>query len=85
MPGPWKPDMSKHTEIIDFSSKDNADNYISVGWELIETRTEIIDDDTAIHIYRVGWPKGAGEPIRPNIINELNSNSSPPPEVYKNN
>ena len=65
MPGSWKPDMSLHSEIIDFISKANADNYVQAGWELIETRTELVGEEEAVLVYRVGWPKGAGEPFHP--------------------
>ena len=30
--------MSKHSKVIEFGSKANADNYGEAGWELIETR-----------------------------------------------
>jgi len=53
MQGPSIPDMSLYIKVIDFGSKVNADNYIRAGWELIETRTELIGDKEAILIYRV--------------------------------
>ena len=78
MPGPWIPDMSKHSKIIDLSLKENVDNYIKAGWELIETRTAFTGDNTAILIYRIGWPKDAGDPIEPPKIDEVGMHPSSP-------
>ena len=52
----------------------------NVGWILIETRTELIGDNEALLIYRVGWPRSKGEPLRPEIIPEIKSPSFP--EIY---
>ena len=70
MPGSWIPDMSMYSKVIDFGLKANADNYIRAGWKLIETRTGLIGDKEAILTYRVGWPRNAGEPIYPPMIDE---------------
>jgi len=84
MPGPWKPDMSLHSKIIDFSSKVNTDNYVRAGWELIETRSELIGNAEAVLIYRVGWPRNAGEPVCPPVIDEKPDTSSPPSSYSAN-
>jgi hypothetical protein len=62
------PDLSRYSKVIEFRSKANADNYIGVGWELLETYTEPSPDEKGQTrtIYRVGWPRGAGdEPVEP--------------------
>ena len=78
MPGPWMPDMSNHSRIIEFSLKANVDNYIAAGWELIETRTQFIGTKQAILLYRIGWPKDAGDPIEPPKIDEVGIHPSSP-------
>jgi len=70
--------MSKHSKVLEFGSKANADNYIAAGWELIETRTEFVGTNQAILIYRIDWPKDAGEPIEPPKIDEIGIHLSPP-------
>jgi hypothetical protein len=60
-----------YSKLIDFSLKENADNYIQAGWELIETRTYLIGDDAAILAYRLGWPRNAGNPIEPPVVEEI--------------
>jgi len=55
--------MSKHSKVIAFGSKANADNYIAVGWELIETRAEPFILGRTIIVYLVGWPDGGGAPV----------------------
>ena len=47
--------MSKHSKILEFGSKVNADNYIAAGWELFETRAEPFVLGKTIIVYRVGW------------------------------
>ena len=79
MPGPWRPDMSEWREVIDLGSPKDADNYINAGWILIENRDEI-NGNLVFHIWRLGWPKDAGEPIRPEVTNE-----PPPPEFFSSN
>jgi len=66
-----------YREIVDFSSKENADNYIQAGWQPVEFHaefTEALIAKKVIPRYRVGWLRGAGEPPRPPIIDEV-----PPP------
>ena len=68
MPHSFKPDMSKHSRVIDTASKKQVDNYLRVGWELLETYTgqhPSASKGQTIIMYRIGWPKDAGEPIEP--------------------
>jgi hypothetical protein len=60
-----------YSKFINFSLEENTDNYIQAGWELIETRTILIGDDAAILMYRLGWPRSAGNPIEPPVIEEV--------------
>jgi hypothetical protein len=62
-----------YSKLIDFSLKENADNYIQAGWELIETRTYLVGDDAAILAYHLGWPRNAGNPIEPSIVEEISA------------
>ncbi|MGZ9164802.1 MAG: hypothetical protein ACXW4U_06465 [Anaerolineales bacterium] len=59
-----------YSKFINFSLEENADNYIQAGWELIETRTILIGDDAAILVYGLGWPRNAGNPVEPQVIEE---------------
>ena len=63
--------MIKHSKVIEFGSKANADNYIAAGWELIETRAEPLALGRTIVVYRVGWPEGAGDPVMPPTDDDL--------------
>ena len=60
-----------YSKLIDFSLKENADNYMQAGWVLIETRTYLIGDDAAMLAYRLGWPRNAGNPIEPPVVEEI--------------
>jgi hypothetical protein len=60
-----------YSKLIDFSLKENAENYMQAGWELYETRTILIGDDAAILMYRLGWPRNAGNPIEPLVVEEI--------------
>jgi len=60
-----------YTKFINFSLAENTENYIQAGWELIETRTYLIGDDAAILAYRLGWPRNAGNPIEPPVVEEI--------------
>ena len=40
MHGRWNTDKSKHSKVIEFGTKANADRYVAAGWEIIETRAE---------------------------------------------
>jgi len=71
MSGLWRLATGKYSEFIDFSLKENADNYIQAGWELIEACTFLIGDDAAILVYQLGWPRNAGNPIEPLVIEEI--------------
>jgi hypothetical protein len=64
-------DWAGYSKFIDFSLKENTDNYIQAGWELIEARTYLIGEDAAILIYQLGWPRNAGNPIEPPVIEEV--------------
>jgi hypothetical protein len=73
----WRiPLRSIYREVIDFRLEANASNYIQVGWQPIGFQYEPADIirrirvKKAIPLYRVGWPRGAGEPPRPPIIDE---------------
>ena len=66
MPHSFYPLINKYREVIDFSSKIDAENYIRAGWELIDTHTEPVSGRAQnIRIYRVGWRRNAGEPVEP--------------------
>ena len=71
----WKriPLKSIYREVIDFRLKENFDNYIQAGWhpvsEVIEV-VQFIQTKQATHVYRVGWLRGAGEPVHPPILDE---------------
>ena len=69
MPHSFKPDMNKHSKVIELRGKSNADNYIRAGWELIETYAALgpLGRGQTTLTYRLGWPRGAGEPVRPEI------------------
>jgi hypothetical protein len=60
-----------YSKFMNFSLKENADNYIQAGWELLEARTFLIGDHAAILAYRVGWPRNAGNPVEPLVIEEI--------------
>ena len=63
--------MNKYREVIDFGSKNEADNYIHAGWELIDTHAEIFPGrGQTVLIYRVGWRRDAGEPVEPPKIGD---------------
>ena len=80
----WQiPLRSIYREVIDFRLEANADNYIQAGWQPVGFQAEPADlirvirhipVKKAFPIYRVGWLRGAGEPARPPIIDEV----SPP-------
>ena len=63
--------VSKHSKVIEFGSKVNADAYIAAGWELIETRADPFALGRTIIVYKVGWPDGAGEPVLPRTDDDL--------------
>ena len=63
--------MGKHSRVIEFGSKRNADNYIAAGRKLIETRAEPFILGRTIIVYIVGWPHGAGEPVTPPADDDL--------------
>ena len=66
MPHSFYPHINKYREVIDFDSKIDADNYMREGWELIDTHAETFEGlGQTILIYRVGWPRDAGEPVEP--------------------
>ena len=48
--------VSKHSKVIEFGSKANADSYIAAGWELIETRSEPLALGRTIIVCIVEWP-----------------------------
>jgi hypothetical protein len=60
-----------YSKFINFSLEENTDNYIQAGWELIEARTILIGDNAAILMFRLGWPRNAGNPIEPPVITEV--------------
>ena len=62
-----------YSKFVDFSLEENVDNYIQAGWELIQARTILIGDDAAILAYRLGWPRNAGTPMEPPVIEEVPS------------
>jgi len=69
MPPSFYRHMNKYREVIDFASKIDADSYICAGWEFLETYVDpgpLGKGPTTI-IYRLGWPRRAGEPVRPEI------------------
>lgn len=77
------PLRSIYREVIDFSLKANADNYIQAGWQPIiafqlepAEFTERIRTKKMNRRYRVGWLRGAGEPPHPPVIDEV-----PPPRI----
>ena len=63
--------VSKHSKVIEFGSKTNADIYVAAGWELIETRAEPFALGRTIIVYVVGWPNDAGEPVMPPTDDDL--------------
>ena len=71
--------MNRYSKCIEFSLKENADNYIQAGWELLKTHTSLIGADQAMLVYWLAWPLSAGEPIEPPIIDDLQNSplSSP--------
>lgn len=71
------PLQSIYSEVIDFSSKINFDNYVKAGWYPVEFHASFSESFVAkkvVRHYRVGWLRGRGEPRRPEIIDEV-----PPP------
>jgi hypothetical protein len=70
-----------YSKFINFSLAENTENYIQAGWELIETRTILIGDDAAILMYRLGWPRNAGDPIEPPVIEEIPSSQYLGPSI----
>ena len=68
MPHSFYHHMNKYREVIDFDSKIDADNYIRAGWELIDTHVEtFLGPSQNVLIYRVGWRRNSGNPVRPDI------------------
>ena len=63
--------INKYSKVIEFGSKANADCYIAVGWELIETRAEPFALGRTIIVYIVGWPDDAGDPVMPPTDDDL--------------
>lgn len=69
MPHSFVPYMSKYSRVIDTGSKEQVDNYVRIGWKLLETYTELhagLGKGQTIVMYRIGWPIDVGEPIEPN-------------------
>jgi hypothetical protein len=67
------PLKSIYREVIDFHLKENSDNYIQAGWypvSLVIEVVQFIQTKQATHLYRVGWLRGAGEPVHPPILDE---------------
>ena len=75
MPGPFVPNTNNHSNVIELRTKEDADNYVRAGWELIETRTELNGETQAVLVYRLGWPIGAGDPVEPPIVNRPSAES----------
>jgi hypothetical protein len=64
MPHTFEPDKSKHSSVIDLYGKNNADNYVRAGWELIETYADLSPagmGQTTL-VYRLGWPAVPANP-----------------------
>jgi hypothetical protein len=70
----WRiPFKSIYREIIDFSLKANFDNYVEAGWQPIDLQLDFTDSfvmKKKIPCYRVGWLRGAGKPVRPQVLAE---------------
>ena len=64
------PLKSIYREVIDFHLKENFDNYIQAGWFGLDIIGQFIQTKQATHLYRVGWLRGAGEPVHPPILDE---------------
>ena len=62
-------DKSKYSHILDLRGKQNADNYLRAGWEVLGTYAGLspLGKGQTTLTYRLGWPIGAGEPLRPEI------------------
>ena len=62
-------DRCKYSKVIDLRGKHNADNYLRAGWEFIWTYAGLgpLGRGQTTLTYRLGWPRGTGEPIRPEI------------------
>ena len=77
----WQiPLKSIYREIIDFSLEANSNNYIQAGWQPMGIHAEFSAPFAVKKVvtrYRVGWLRGAGEPPRPPIIDEV-----PPPRFH---
>jgi hypothetical protein len=71
--------MNRHSQVIEFGSKANADRYIAAGWELIDVRAEPFILGRTIIIYRVGWPEGAGKLVTPPTDDDLSGLEEGPP------
>lgn len=73
----WQiPLKSIYREVIDFRLEANSDNYVQAGWHLIGLHTEFgefLRTKKGILFYRVGWFRGAGEPVHPPILDEGHS------------
>jgi hypothetical protein len=73
------PLKSIYRELIDFRLEANSNNYIQAGWHPVGSYVEfmeVIQAKKVTRFYRVGWLRGAGEPIHPPIIDEV-----PPPRI----
>ena len=70
----WQiPLKSIYREVIDFRLEANFNTYIQAGWQPVETRVELNEmfrTGKATRLYRVGWLRGAGEPLHPPILDE---------------
>ena len=70
----WQiPLKSIYREIIDFRMQANSNNYVQAGWQLVSSYfefSESVRTKNGIRFYRVGWFRGAGEPVHPPIIDE---------------
>jgi hypothetical protein len=64
-----KIDRSTYSHVIDLRGKHNVDNYLRVGWEFMGTYAGLapLGRGQTTLTYRLGWPRGAGEPVKPEI------------------
>ena len=62
-------DRSKYSNIIDLRGKHNLDNYLRAGWEFLGTYAGLapLGRGQTTLTYRLGWPRGTGEPVKPEI------------------
>ena len=71
MRNPWILYKNVYIDVREFSLKQNADNFVKAGWKLLGVHAGFTEANVPTLVYRVGWLLDSGEPIHPEIIDEV--------------